>query len=230
MTLTVDPSITIATPPGLTGELLADGTTTQLDDPRSVAVSPKDSQLYVADARRPGVRSLCIWQVDPTTGAVDPTPVVVGIGEIEGVAFDATSDNLFYTDRASRVGRLTWNGTAYADPVLCNDVAMQRPQDPFHLVFDATLGLLAPDDNADELIRIATCATSTAGTDFTNDNFDQPHGIALGAAGRDLRVATPAAIASASTARPAPSPCSRPGSRSPTAWSGSAVARRTRTR
>jgi hypothetical protein len=185
VTLTVDPSITIATPPGLTGELLADGTATQLVDPRAVVVSAKDGHLYVADRAQVGACDpSCIWRVDATTGVVDPTPVLVGIGELEGVAVDATSDNLFYTDRASRVGRLTWNGTAYVDPVLCDDVALQRPQDPFHIVVDATLGLLVPDDNTDQLIRLATCATSTAGTNLTtNANFDAPHGIALGAAG-----------------------------------------------
>ena len=183
VTLTVDPTITIATPAGLMGSLLADGSTASLADPRSIASSPKDSKLYVADAAGGACANHCIWQVDPTTGVVNTTPVFVGVGVIEGVAFDATGDNLYYTDRQDRTGRLTWNGAAYANPVICNATATQRPQDPFHIVFDPTLGLLTPDDNGQELVRISTCAISTVGVDFTNHNFNQPRGIALGPAG-----------------------------------------------
>ena len=183
LTLTVDPSITIATPPGLTGSLLTNGSNAQLNDPRSIASSPKDSRLYVADVAGGACANHCIWQVDPATGAVNPTPVFVGVGVIEGVAFDATGDNLYYTDRQDRTGRLTWNGIAYTAPVLCNDAGAQRPGDPFHLVFDPTLGLLTPDDNGQELVRISTCATTTTGVNFTNYNFDKPRGIALGSAG-----------------------------------------------
>ncbi|MBS1117785.1 MAG: SMP-30/Gluconolactonase/LRE-like region [Deltaproteobacteria bacterium] len=190
LTLTVDPTITIATPPGLMGSLLADGTATLLNDPRSIASSPKDGKLYVADVAGGACANHCIWQVDPATGTVNPTPVfaglanVVGLGVIEGIAFDATGDNLYFTDRQDRTGRLTFNGTAYASPVLCNDPQTQRPQDPVHIVFDPTLGLLTPDGNGRELVQISTCAPGTAGVDFTNNqNFDQPHGIALGPTG-----------------------------------------------
>jgi len=183
ITLTVDPTITIATPPGLMGSLLADGTATLLTDPRAIASSPKDSKLYVADVAGGTCQGGCIWQVDPATGVVNPTPVFVGQGELEGIAFDATGDNLYYSDRPDRTGRLTWSGTAYATPVECNNAGAQRPQDPYHLVFDPTLGLLTPDANGQELVRIATCAVGTTGADFTNHNFDQPRGIGLGPAG-----------------------------------------------
>lgn len=183
ITLTVDPTITIATPPGLVGTLKTDGTQGTLNDPRAIAASPKDGKLYVADVAGGACGDHCIRQVDPATGAVAPTPVFVGVGVIEGVAFDATGDNLYYTDRQDRTGRLTWNGTAYATPVLCNATGPQRPQDPYHLVVDPTLGLLTPDDNGQELVRISTCDVATVGVDFTSHNFDQPRGIALGPAG-----------------------------------------------
>jgi hypothetical protein len=183
VTLTVDPTITIATPPGLTGALLTDGTAGSLADPRSIASSPKDSKLYVADTAGGACANRCIWQVDPATGVVATPPVFVGLGVIEGVAFDATGDHLYYTDRQDRTGQLTWNGTAYATPVLCNNVGAQTPQDPMHLVFDATLGLLTADSNGTELVRIATCAVTTTGTNFTNHNFDDPRGVALGPTG-----------------------------------------------
>jgi len=67
--------------------------------------------------------------------------------------------------------------------VECNNAAAQRPQDPYHLVFDPTLGLLTPDGNRQELGRIATCSIATTGTDFTNHNFDRPRGIGLGPTG-----------------------------------------------
>ena len=119
-------------------------------------LSAKDGKLYVADQAGTGACSpSCIWRVDPGTGAIDAAPVFVGQGQIEGVAFDATGDNLYYTDRQRRVGRLAWNGTTYATGVLCNDTAQSRPQDPFHLVFDATAGLLMVDDNSQEVVRLA---------------------------------------------------------------------------
>lgn len=183
LTLTVDPAITIATPPGLMGSLLVNGTTASLNDPRAIAFSPKDSKLYVADVAGGACNNHCIWQVDPATGVVNPTPVFVGQGVIEGVAFDAAGDNLYYSDRQDRTGRLAWSGTAYTTASICNNVATQRPQDPYHLVFDATLGLLTPDGNGQEVVRIATCDTATNGADFTNFNFDEPRGIALGPTG-----------------------------------------------
>ncbi|MBA3395327.1 MAG: hypothetical protein H0T89_21945 [Deltaproteobacteria bacterium] len=184
MTLTVDPAITIATPPGLTGNLLADGTAQRLVDPRAIVRSLKDGKLYIADHAGTGACSpSCIWRVDATTGAIDTAPVVVGIDLIEGVALDALADNLYYSDRQNRTRRLTWNGTAYATPVDCNDSGQQRPADPFHLIFDAALGLLAADDNDKDVVRVATCTTTTQGQVFSNGNYDSPRGIAAGPAG-----------------------------------------------
>jgi len=185
VTLSVDAGISIATPPGLTGTLLTDGTATQLANPRAIVVSAMDGQLYVADQAQSGAcNPSCIWKVDPATGTVDPTPVVVGNGNIEGVAVDADASHLAFTDRSNRTGELTWNGTAYANPVSCSDPAQQRPQTPFHLVIDPALGLLVADDNSQDLVRVATCAAASVGTDLsTNGNFDTPRGVALGAAG-----------------------------------------------
>ena len=65
ITLTVDPAITIATPPGLMGRLLADGTTSSSPTPRAIASSTKDSKLYVADQAQTGAcRPSCIWRVE----------------------------------------------------------------------------------------------------------------------------------------------------------------------
>src|SRR5512139_1025478 len=81
MTLTVDPAITIATPPGLAGSLLTDGTATQLVSPRSIGFSTKDNQLYVVDAAGTGAcNPSCVWRVDPASGTVTGTPVYVGTG------------------------------------------------------------------------------------------------------------------------------------------------------
>lgn len=183
--LIVDPSITIATPPGLTGSLLVDGTAQRLVDPSAIVMSPKDGRLYVADRAGTGAcNPSCIWRVDATTGVIDPTPVVVGVGDLEGVAVDATGDNLYYSDRQDRTGRLTWNGTTYANAVSCNDPNGQPPQDPYHLVFDGTLGILVADGNRNEVARVAACTNATQSTTFSiNGNFDSPRGMAAGVNG-----------------------------------------------
>lgn len=185
VTLTVDPTIAIATPAGLSGALLADGTTQQLVNPRAITVSSKDGKLYVADAAATGAcNPSCVWKIDATTGAIDPTPVHVGQGTLEGVAVDATSDNLYITDRQNRIVRLTWNGTAYAGAASCIDPAQQQPQDPYHLAIDATLGILAVDGQDKNLQTVATCATSSQGAALSQqDSFDEPRGMAIGATG-----------------------------------------------
>jgi DNA-binding beta-propeller fold protein YncE len=185
LTLTVDPAIVIATPPGLGGGLVVTGSAQQLVNPRSLVVSPKDGHIYVADQAATGAcNPSCIWRVDAVSGAIDAAPALVGVGQLEGLALDATGDNLYYTDRQNRTGRLTWNGAAYATPAACSDPAQQRPQDGYHLVADPTLGLLVTDDNSTELVRVATCAPTSVGAGFSmNASFDRPQGIALGAAG-----------------------------------------------
>ena len=184
--LTVDPAISIATPPGLMGSLLTDGSALQLANPRGIAFSSHDGHLYVADqANADPCSPSCVWRVDAATGAIDAAPVFVGTGEVEEVAFDATTDNMYISDRSNRVVRLTWNGsTAYATPTVCDDTSQQKPQDPYHLLFDATLGILVVDGNQKQVMQLATCATTTVGTNFAmNPNFDTPRGIAAGAAG-----------------------------------------------
>lgn len=184
LTLTVDPAITIAVPPGLTGALLADGSQTQLASPRAIAVSPKDGHLYVADQAQSGACDpSCIWRVDATTGQIDATPVIVGQGRIEGVAFDATGDHLVFSDQSNRIGQLAFDGTAYTGLVQCVDATQQKPQDPLHLLVDATLGILVVDGNDKQVFRAATCSASSPGVQLTNGNFDAPRGIAAGVAG-----------------------------------------------
>ncbi len=184
--LTVDPSIVIATPPGLAGGLVADGTTQFLDDPRGLAVSPRDGQLYVADNAGPApCNGACVRKVNPTTGAVDPIAVVTGVGTMEGVAFDASGDNLYYTDRQRRIGHLTWNPNTlrYDAAGFCNDISVDNPVEPYHLVVDATLGLLVVDDDRQRVARAATCNAGAQPTGLTLGVFDQPRGIAIGPAG-----------------------------------------------
>ena len=183
--LTVDPAIAIATPPALEGDLLVDGTTQFLEDPRALAVSPMDGMIYVADnTGNAPCNGACIRQVDPSDGSVAAGVVMTGVGTLEGVAFDAAGDNLYFTDRQNRVGRLAWNATtmAYESAVSCNVPANQEPQDPFHLVHDDALGLLIVDDNSQRLARLAACSGNDP-TDFSEQAFDQPRGIALGGGG-----------------------------------------------
>ncbi|MCX5747442.1 MAG: hypothetical protein NT062_33680, partial [Proteobacteria bacterium] len=151
---------------------------------RSIAVSPKDGKLYVADASVQGACSGgCIWQVDPATGVISGAPVFVGTGVIEGVAFDTLGDNLYFTDRQDRTGRLTWNGTTYATLVTCNSIGGVL-QDPYHLVFDPTLGLVTADGNDRSVLAVAPACGGTAATRITMaDALDEPRGIALGPTG-----------------------------------------------
>lgn len=184
--LTVDPSITIATPPGLTGGQIADGNGQFLDDPRGLAVSPRDGFLYVADNSGPApCNGACIRKVNATTGAVDAVAVITGNGSMEGVAFDAVGDNLYYTDRQDVVGRLTWNPLTqrYDAAGFCNDINAGNPVDPYHLVVDANLGILIADDDRQRIARAATCNANAQPTGLTGGDFDQPRGIAVAPTG-----------------------------------------------
>ena len=159
---------------------IATGTASFLVAPKALVLSPKDNMLYVADGGYTGCSPSCILQVDPATGLANPTPVVTGIGAIEGVTFDSTGDNLYYSDRQNRVYRLTYSGSAYVSPTACNDSTVQVPRDPYHLVFDSTLGIISADGNSLQLARISTCAAATAGTAFTaTASFSQPRGVAM---------------------------------------------------
>jgi hypothetical protein len=189
VTLTIDPAISIATPPGLTGTLLVDGTQTQLANPRAIAFSSKDGHLYVVDQAGQGACSpSCVWRVDPATGMIDPTPVVVSQGRLEGVAVDADATHLYLTDtqgNQSRVQQLTWSGTAYGAATGCASTQNPRPQNPFHLIVDPTLGILTTDDQGQQVVSVALpCVSTTVGAQFTAQNsFNAPRGIAAGAAG-----------------------------------------------
>lgn len=186
VTLTVDPAIAVATPQGLSGDLLTDGTQNFLDDPTALAVSPKDGLVYVTDnSGGSPCNDACIRTVDPTTGAVSPDAVTNGNGRLEGIAFDASGDHLYFSDRQNRLVEMTWNATnvRYENPVACNDWGADNPQDPMHLVFDPTLGVLVVDQNDDRVKQMATCDAAAQPTSFTNRIFDRGWGIALGAGG-----------------------------------------------
>lgn len=192
LTLTVDPSITIATPPGLTGTLLTDGTTTQMVNPTAVAMSPKDNQLYVTDvANVTGCTPSCVWKVDPTSGAV-VTKAETGVGQLSGIAFDATGDNMYVSDRTNRVRRFAWDGTALAYSTTATDCVnsgAQLPQTPYHLIFDGTRILVVDDQNRNLQTVAATCLNTNSGVALTTQNsFDQPRGVAQGATASDLFV------------------------------------------
>jgi hypothetical protein len=184
--LIVDPAISIATPAGLDGGLLTDGSPAFLENPTALAVSPRDGLIYVTDnAGGSPCNGACIRVVDPADGSVRAGAVVVGNGTLEGIAFDATGDNLYYTDRQDRVMRLTYNAgaMAYQNATACNIPGNQNPVDPYHLVVDATLGLLVADDDSQLLKQHPLACTGDDPQDFTPSAFDSPRGVALGASG-----------------------------------------------
>ncbi|MCA9676321.1 MAG: hypothetical protein H6708_10175 [Kofleriaceae bacterium] len=182
--LIVDPAIAIATPPGLDGALITDGTQQALDDPRAIAVSPMDGKIYVADNSGGACNGACIRQIDPADGSVSATVVMVGQGDLEGVAFDQTGANLYYSDRQDRLGRMAWNaGTMrYENATICNNVSAQNPQSPYHLVVDPTLGVVVADDDRQRLLQLPDC-TQAQPTSLSNQGLDSPRGVARGAAG-----------------------------------------------
>jgi hypothetical protein len=183
--LTVDPFVDIGVPAGFDGALLSDGSNNFLDDPRALAVSPMDGKIYVADnSQNSPCQDACIRVVDPASGSVEGGVVINGQGTIEGIAFDATGDTLYYSDRQDRVVSLSWNDTAqtYDSPQNCVDPQAQNPQDPIHLIFDATLGIMVVDRQDNRVKTKAACDLNDA-QDLTQGNLDQPHGIAAGGAG-----------------------------------------------
>jgi DNA-binding beta-propeller fold protein YncE len=183
--LTVDPAVALATAAGLSGALVSDGTNQFLDDPRALAVSPKDGMIYVADnSGNSPCNGACIRRVDPATGTVQGGALHVGAGTMEGVAFDAAGDNLYFTDRQDRLGRMSWDSvnSVYQNAVFCNDPNAQDPRDPYHLVHDGSLGVLFADAQ-DQRLRQELACTGQAPADFSQQSFDEPRGVALSASG-----------------------------------------------
>lgn len=178
--LIVDPAVAIATPPGLDGDILVDGNGSLLEDPRALAVSPMDGRIYVADASgNAPCNGACIRVVDPD-GTVQATVVVLGLRDtIEGVAFDASGDTLYYSDRQNLLRSMAWStiNNRYENPTSCNVEGNQNPQDPMHLVHDADLGMVVADGQDGRLKTLDTC-TGQDPNDLTVDAFDQPHGVA----------------------------------------------------
>jgi len=191
VTLTIDPTITIATPPGLMGTLLTDGTASQIVNPRAIAMSPKDSQLYVADdANVTGCTPSCVWKVDPTNGTV-VSKSVNGVSQVEGVAFDAAGDNMYVSDSQNRITRYTWDaGTStYINPAQCVDPNQQQPQNPYHLVFDGTRILVVDGQDQNLQTVVSACAGTASGVALSaQQTFDSPRGVSLGATAADIFV------------------------------------------
>jgi len=183
--LVVDPAMLITARQGLTAQTLTTGAVNFLEAPTSLAVSPKDGFLYVSDVSGAGVCApTCIRKVDPATGIVAAGPTFVGMGSIEGIAFDATGDNLYLSVRPDRVVKITWDAAIanYGTPVVCNIPGNLDPAAPYQLAVDATLGILVVDDNTKQLRRLSSCAglsTTAMSTGF----FNAPRGIALGPQG-----------------------------------------------
>jgi hypothetical protein len=184
--LTVDPAIAIAGVDGLDGGILIEGDGSYLANPRALALSPKDGLLYIADnSGNNPCNGGCIRAVDPGSG--DPLGGVVSaaFGVIEGIAFDATGDTLYYSDRQDRVYQMTYNAVSstYENRVACNDIANQDPQDPMHLLVDPARGLLVVDRQDRRVKQLDTC-DGTQPNNFNNSSFpDRPWGIAMNAGG-----------------------------------------------
>ncbi len=116
--------------------------------------------------------------------------MAVGTSLITGIAFDATGDNLYFSDAPERIVRLTYNAgaSAYQTPTLCN-LTGNLPG-PNHLVVDPTLGLLVVDVSDGFVRQQAACNAAVMPTDFVNLSgglFGQPYGIAA-VPGADFRV------------------------------------------
>lgn len=186
--LAVDTSIAIAVPPGMTARKLVEGTTAVVANPRGIAFSPKDGQLYITDAAASGACTpSCLWSADATSGAVGASPVFTGTGILEGVAFHPAANDLYLSDRQNRIDRLTWNGSAYASSSACVNAGAASPQDPYHLAWDASLGILVIDDATANVVLIGTCAPTSVGAAFSNNpGFNSPRGIVVTPTGEIL--------------------------------------------
>ncbi len=183
LTLTVDPAITIAVPAGLAGSKLLEGVAGEiLDDPAAIERSPKDGYLYVADNSGGATcGGGCIRQVDPTTGMIAAGAVFVGAGRIEGLAFDATGDTLFLSDRPDRLVRLTYTaGVGYGGATQCVNAGASDPDQPFHLVVDTANGVVVVDQGDDRLkkLAVADCSPISSPTDVTGGTFTNAWGLA----------------------------------------------------
>ena len=188
--LTVDPAAEIGVPNGLVGDILTSGNNDFLDNPSALAVSPMDGKIYVADnSGNNPCQGACIRVLDATTGNVEAGALVQGNGNIEGVAFNADGSKLYYSDNQSRIVELSWNGGAmtYDSPASCNDFNADNPQDPFHLIHDATLGILVTDQQ-DKVVKAKAVCDLNDPQDLTNGTLDQPHGSASGGAATEFYV------------------------------------------
>lgn len=183
ITLTVDPNLAIGVLPGFAGMLLSDGSQSFLDQPTAIALSPKDGMLYVADnSSGAPCNQGCIRQVDPANGTPAAAAVVSGQQSITGLSFDATGDHLYYSFNTGGTGslvQLTYAmGTGYGSPVTCNVAANQNPADPWHSVFDATLGLLVADQQDQVVKRQAACNQADPVNFAGGGMLNQPFGVA----------------------------------------------------
>lgn len=186
VTVPVDSSLSIWAPASFTPSKLTEGSASFLDRPRAIAFSPKNQLLYFADNSLGSPCSgACIREVNPATGL--PTAwLFVGTGRLEGLAFDATGDSLYYTDRQNRVGRLTWDGAAYSGAVMCNVPANQNPQEPRHLIVDPTLGVMLVDQSNQNLKRLTACVGNDPVNHSAVGGLKNPRGLSIAATGELL--------------------------------------------
>ena len=180
--LTVDPTIAIVGADGLQGSMLSDGNGQFLQNPRALAMSPMDGMLYVADnSGNNPCNGGCIRAVDPATGTPVGGIVIAAVGRIEGIAFDDTGDNMYYTDRQDRVYRMTYNlaNNAYENRVACNDIGGQDPQDPMHLLYDPAVGIVVVDRQDRRIKVLDGACTGSQPNNYNNQALpDNPWGIA----------------------------------------------------
>lgn len=181
--LTVDPTISIAVPPGFTGtEITNLGTT-----PTALAVSPMldggVNYVYVADDAGAACGNRCLRKIDPTTGAVADTIALVNAeftGFPLGLAFDATGAFAYVMEGGvgnpdSGLWRLEFQaGMGYTALTPCNVLVGNNFADPFHAIVDGTDVVFV--DAGDERIKkfaVADCDGTGDATDVTGAIFAQ---------------------------------------------------------
>lgn len=181
LTLTVDPAIEVAVPPGFAASPVAAEAANFLQAPRAIVFSPRDEMLYVADGSGGATcAGQCIWRIDPANGGA--TLLTVGLGPILGLAVDANGDNLYFSE-PDRIVRMTYNAGAqmYGNAAQCNDPAGNPPAAPFHLLVDgATLLLAEQSDQTLKTLDVTDClgVTDTSDPVDLSAGLDTPWGVA----------------------------------------------------
>ncbi len=191
--LVVDPAITIFVPAPLVATTISQEGANFLANPTAIEISPKDEggvhYVYVTDVGGGTCGGSCVWKIHPTTGSVVGAPIITTAGgQFSGIAFDATGDNMYLSERQNRIIRLTHNGMTYATPAaICADGASTNlAQDPRHLMIDATDGIVVTETNDQnaKMLATANCAAASTLNDFVaTQTFNVPWGVTKMAGG-----------------------------------------------